>query len=176
MKRFALIVISVAAVVFGTNLVAQAYPPGTASASVIAGSPGEVGGTFTVQVTNCLAGETVNVDLPANGDGPTSALCAATSGAGFFLAAPGSGSATVVLDHASTPGTNTGTAELVTSGVTLTFTVETTPAAGAPSPTIPATGSDATTSMLGYGAAALAIGIALTLIAANRRRSAVSAA
>lgn len=174
LKRFAILFASLGAIVFGANMVAaQDYPPGAPTVS-ISGSPGPVGSTFTVMVDDCIPGEAVTAELPANGDGPVTVACSEVSGAGFFLVAAG-GSAMATLDHASTPGTNTGTAELEQSDVTLTFTVETTAAAadgGTGGATLPSTGSDSTASILLYGGAAIAVGAAMVLIAVNRRRDA----
>lgn len=161
MKKLAAVLMVLGALVMGGSA-ALAYPPGAVISEIVRGSPGPPGGLIRVRITGCLPGEEVVFTLPGNGRAPVRVVCTPE------------GTAEADLVHGGRPGTYTGNAQLVTSQLTVPFTIVTTP--NPPGVTVPATGGgENSSSMLGIGAGAAALGVGLVLVARQRRRQPATA-
>jgi LPXTG-motif cell wall-anchored protein len=154
MKKFALVLVAMSAVIFGTGLVANAYPPVDTPPAV---SPSTVAPGGTVTVTGaCDPGETVTVVLGTESetgecgtDGTYSIVIKAPSGEG---SAVGGVSGTVNEDLGS-------------------FTVTVATNGGS---TLPSTGSNNTNTGLIIGVGSLLVGLGLFATARTRRNQDVS--
>jgi hypothetical protein len=159
MKKLALGLIALSAVVFGFGNVAEAQyntVDGTATVTPTTTAPG---GTVTVVMSGCTPGETVTFVL---GSATTSATCAGDGTAVASLPAPG------------TAGTYTGTATGVTSGVAASFTVVVALAATPPGG-LPATGSGGISTTTGIAIGLFVVGLGLFGVTQVRRRQAAAA-
>jgi hypothetical protein len=148
MKKLALGLIALSAVVFGFGNVAEAQyntVDGTATVTPTTTAPG---GTVTVVMSGCTPGETVTFVL---GSATTSATCA--------------GDGTAV---ASLPATG------VTSGVAASFTVVVALAATPPGG-LPATGSGGISTTTGIAIGLFVVGLGLFGVTQVRRRQAAAA-
>jgi LPXTG-motif cell wall-anchored protein len=158
MKKFALALITVSAVVFGFGAAANAatdpvYPPPTITVTVSSQTPAP-GSTITVTSQGCEEGETVNFVLEGS------------SSTGTTTGGTASGQVTVP----TTPGTYTGTATCA-SGAAVNFTVTvTTPSGG-----LPATGSSGISSTVAISGILLLVGAGLLTVSQIRRRQAATA-
>lgn len=153
MKRISVALAMVAALLFGTASVASAdYPPDEPEIST-GGNP-TPGGSVPVTVEGCEDGETVEFDLPANGDGPSSTTCTDSS-------------ASLPVELPDNCGTYQGTATLVSSDTELEFEIV------VPDNlcVLPPTGSDSTNTVLWIGFGLVGAGGALALVAGYRRRA-----
>jgi LPXTG-motif cell wall-anchored protein len=153
-KKVALSIVALAAVLFGLVAPAAAspqYPPSGLEVTVTDPTPSP-GGTFSVTATGCAEGDTVTFSF--NGETQT----AVVSG----------GSATVSFTAPTTPGSYTGT--VTCSGVAGDFGIVV-PSSGG---TLPATGSDgiAGTTVIAIGL--LGVGLGLFAVATFRRRQTTS--
>jgi hypothetical protein len=161
-KKFAtaLMILVVAAIGGGTAAHAT-YPPSASIVQVVTGSPGPVDTPFVVRVRGCIPGEQVRFTLPANNQPPVVVTCTSdpTSPEGV---------ATATLMHPGTPGTYTGTVELLTSGRTLQFTIITEADSG--TVTIPRTGNSGTGKITTTATVLIGLGIGLFAVAGFRRR------
>lgn len=158
---------------------AGVYPPGSdplilSATTVVAGQP------FTVTLTDCALGETVEFTVSGSSDSET---CGGAGGGDTrFLQAPGTGTATGTLTAPSTPGEYTVSATGLTSGRSATATITVVAAGagtgdddGAGAGGLPATGSDTTATTLWVAGGALLAGLGLTGVAMYRRRRPVAA-
>lgn len=164
MKQLAVAFAVVVGVLFVGGGVTQAYPPGSATVSVDDSNP-PAGGTFTVTVDHCLAGEQVRFNYP----GRPSQVVVCTPA--FPGASYGSASATFVAGPNG--GVFTGTVQLLTSNVTLPYTIT---VQAPPVVTIPKTGSSGVGRNLSIGMGLLGVGGALLVVAQLRRRTPAAAA
>jgi hypothetical protein len=146
-----------------------AYPPSSVTVTVSPANP-TPGSTLTVTVKGCQPGESVVITL----HGVTvTVTCEGGSGsaAAGFRARPAqttpTGTATGQIAAPDTPGTYTGTVDLLTSGVTLTFEV-TVRASGTGN--LPSTGGGGVDTMVPIGVILLAAGIGLLAVVRLRRR------
>ena len=154
MKKLILALTAVAAILFGFGAPASAQygtVDGTATVSPGSTTPG---GTVTVTFSGCAPGETVTFTF----QGVTvTATCSAV------------GNATATFTAPTTPGSYTGNAVGVTSGVSAAFVVvvqaPVTPPGG-----LPATGSGGINGTVGIGVGLFAIGLGLFGVAQLRRR------
>jgi LPXTG-motif cell wall-anchored protein len=164
MKKIALALAAVAAMILGLGGVANAnpipipnvYPPVVPSVTV---TPSTVGPGGTVTVTaNCTPGETVTVTLE-------SATASAPCGE--------DGTVTLTISAPSAVGTYNGTVAGTVSGPLGSFAV--TVLAAGPTPTtptggLPSTGSDGTNTTTMIAAGLLVVGLGLFAVATVRRR------
>ncbi len=185
MKKLALTLVAMAAVLFGTGPVVNAYPPG---AGVVAVSPagGVVapGGNITV-TGSCTPAETVTVTLgtatvtgtcSAAGTGPTGSAAALSS-------APAAGGYSIVIAAPTAAGTYTlrvvgSVSGSLAADVTITVQATTPPVTqggdtnggtAAGGGTLPSTGSDSTSTALLIGFGSLLMGLGLFGTARVRR-------
>jgi LPXTG-motif cell wall-anchored protein len=158
MKKIALALAAVAAMILGFGAVANAgtYPPGGQSVTVSSPTVGP-GGTVTVTV-NCTPGETVTATL---GSATATAACGPDATAVLSISAP------------TTAGVFNGTVNGSVSGPLGSFTVTVQAAGTTP---LPATGSDGTSTMTFLAAGLLVVGIGLFAVATIRRRRSPAAA
>jgi hypothetical protein len=202
MRKFALALMSAAALVFGFGIAAQAaYPPGNVGTT----SPSAVfpGGTFTVtincvpgagNVTFSITGTTITITVPCR---TSDAVSGSIMG---FLGQTASGTATGTLTAPTAPGTYQGTGVQAGGAASADFTIvvqqattttapgASTTVAGAPTtvagaPTtvaatgagLPATGSGGmgTTTTIAIGL--LVVGLGLFVVAQVRRRQPTTA-
>ncbi len=182
MKKLALALVSISALVFGFGMVANAQYVPAGSGTVTPSSP-PPGTPFTVRV-NCTAGAG-NVTFVFNG-GSFSFPCTAGSGlagsvVGFVAQTP-TGTSTATLTAPTTPGTYPGTATqggtqvgafsvtvpgqaATTVPASTTAPVVTTPGSG-----LPATGSGGISTTTGIAIGLLVVGLGLFVVAQVRRR------
>lgn len=156
MKKLAAVLMVLGATLMTSNA-ALAYPPGQVIVSIIRGATAPVNDSFQVRVDGCLPGEEVRFTLPANGRAPLIQICAPD------------GTATATMVHPGRPGNFGGTAQLLSSGLTLPFNITT---IGRPTDiTVPATGGGGSADeMIGIGIGAAALGVGLLVVARQRRR------
>jgi LPXTG-motif cell wall-anchored protein len=168
LKRIGLALAVVGIGVFGVDAAASAqYPPAAATITQSTQTPA-AGGSFTVTVRNCQADEDVRFNVPTRV--PVTVKCLAPAAGLTSSAALTEGAtATANLVAPDAAGPYNGAAELLTSGVTLTFSITVT-AVTAPEGGLPATGSDGTQSFVWYGLGLFAVGAGLVSVAQVRRR------
>lgn len=156
MKKLAAVLMVLGATLM-VGSTALAYPPGQVIVTIIRGATAPVNGSFQVRVDGCLPGEEVRFRLPANGRAPVIVICSS------------SGTAIADMVHPGRPGNYGGTAQLLSSGLTLPFNITTT---GRPTDvTVPATGGGGSADdMIGIGIGAAALGAGLLVVARQRRR------
>lgn len=180
MKKFALALTAVAAVVLGSAGVADAYPPGGTGVTVANEGPVAPGGAVTVTV-NCTSGETVTFMLVSSSD---TAPCAASGSASNNAVAALPGTATGTVSAPTTPGTYVGTITGSISGALGTFTVTVDGATddggdgdtAASTGVLPVTGSDGTATMTMIAGGLLVVGLGMFGVATIRRRQYAAAA
>ena len=177
-KKFALAVTAAAAVVLGSAGVADAgvYPPNGKTVTV-QDSTVPPGGPVSV-TTNCTVGETVTFVLEGSSD--TETCTPSTDGGNNFTAAV-AGTATGTVNAPTTPGTYIGTVTGSISGALGTFTVvvegaTATTAAPTSTGSLPATGSDGTSTMTLIAGGLLIVGLGMFGVATARRRQDTAAA
>lgn len=167
MKKFALALMAVSAAIFGTGLVANAYPPG-AGVVTTSSATGVAGYTVTVNTT-CQPGETVTVTLV---DETATATCGA-AGTASLLSLSNAGSASVNVIAPAVAGSYTGTILGSVTGdlgsFTVTVTAPVTPGGG-----LPATGSNSTSTMTILAIGLFAVGAGLFGVSQVRRRTVVA--
>lgn len=192
MKKFALALMSAAALVFGFGVVANAQYGTTGDATATPANPG-AGEPFLMTLDGCQVGETVSFVLTFEGttiDTATATCLPAPSGTplgsiiGLLAQAPATGSASAELTLGTEPGTYIATATGQTSGVTssLTFVIEGTAGGGTDNggttggattdgtTALPATGSDGIATTTGIAIGLLVVGLGLFAVAQIRRR------
>jgi LPXTG-motif cell wall-anchored protein len=168
LKRIGLALAIVGIGVFGVDAAASAqYPPAAAIVTVANQTPA-AGTTFSVTVRNCQAGEPVRFTIPTRV--PVTVICQAPAAGLTSSAALTEGAtATATKVAPDAAGPYNGTAELLTSQITLPFSITVT-AVTAPGGGLPATGSDGTQSFVWYGLGLFALGAGLVSVAQVRRR------
>jgi hypothetical protein len=192
MRKFALALMSAAALVFGFGIAAQAaYPPGNVGIT----NPSTVmpGGTFTVSmkcvpgagnVTFSINGTTVTLNITV----PCNAPDAVSGSLMGFLGQTATGTATGTMTAPTTPGTYQGTGIQAGGAASADFTIvvqqaTTTTAPGASTtvagtPTtvaatgagLPSTGSGGMGTTTGIALGLLVVGLGLFVVAQVRRR------
>jgi LPXTG-motif cell wall-anchored protein len=168
LKRIGLALAVVGIGVFGVDAAASAQYPPAAAIAVVSNQTPPPNASFTVTVRNCEAGESVRFSLPTVA--PVTVTCvppvqSLTSAAALTEGA----TATATLVAPAQAGPYNGTAELLTSEITLPFSITVT-AVTAPGGGLPATGSDGTQSFVWYGLGLFAVGAGLVAVAQVRRR------
>jgi LPXTG-motif cell wall-anchored protein len=168
LKRIGLALAVVGIGVFGVDAVASAqYPPAAAIVTLSNQTP-PPGGSITVVVRNCQAGEPVRFNVPTRV--PVTVTCLAPAAGLTSSAALTEGTtATANLIAPDAAGPYNGTAELLTSQATLPFTLTVT-VVTAPGGGLPATGTDSTQSVVWYGLGLFAVGAGLVAVSQVRRR------
>ena len=159
MKKLALALFTISAVIFGSGMAAEAQIPyrssgGTATVSPASAAPG---GAVTVGITGCA---------------PSSSVAVVFNGATSTVTAGATGTATATVTAPTTAGTFAGTATCgtVVASFSVVVAVPTAPGGG-----LPATGSggiDATTSI---AMGLFAVGLGLFGVTQVRRRQTVDA-
>lgn len=166
MKKFALALAAVAAMVLGFGGVANAYPPGGTGVTTSSSTVGP-GGQVTV-TAKCTAGETVTFDL----EGSTDTATCETGDAQSAIA----GTATGTVTAPTAPGTYIGRVTGSVSGPLGEFTVTVEGSTATPTATpaggLPSTGSNGTSTMTFIAAGILVAGLGLFAVATLRRRQA----
>ena len=170
MKKLGLCVVALAAMSVGVVAtpvnagapVPAVYPPLPTFTITLSGSSFPPGGSITVTVSGCTAGDVVTITL---GDLVVTATCSGPAGAFRMPSVTGAPTATATLTAPTAPGTYTivATDEATGRTASATFTVVA-PAAGP----LPTTGSDSdlTTQLAGL---TIAVGAGLAFVARHRR-------
>ena len=151
MKKFALALVAVAAMILGVGGVANAYPLGGQSITI---SPSTVspGGSVTV-TANCTPGESVTIPCETDDTRPTNA-----------------GIATGIVNAPTTVGSFDGTVTGTVSGPLGSFTVTVQTSGTTPTSGLPTTGGDGTSTMTMIAVGLLVVGLGLFVVATVRRR------
>lgn len=168
MKRITLLLLVIAATLALGTSTAHAYPPDPPEVSVDDATPA-AGGTFTASA-RCVVPEEVRFTFL---DQSATSTCQQNTSAlfngGFAASVAFNGIATATFRVPDTPGTYTVTAQLLTTGITLNSAI--TVVADPTTPPLPATGGgSATNDLLRLGGGLLAVGLAMSFVAEQRRR------
>jgi hypothetical protein len=152
MKKFAVALIAMSAVIFGSGMAAQAQYGGGSGTATVTPASSAPGGSVTVTISGCAPGSSVEVEF----NGATSTVTADSSGA-----------ATAGVTAPSTAGTYPGTATCgdVVSSFSVVVAVAVTPPGG-----LPATGSNGISTTSGLAIGLLVVGLGLFAVAQMRRR------
>lgn len=164
MKRLAVVLVSMGAVVLGFGMVAEAqnvpYDDGGGGDSLSLSPPTASGGSsVTVEVGGCTSGE--GVELSIDSVDAATLTCVDSSTATGVVEAPAA-AGTYTVAAAGSQGFAASSALVVTAVAV--------PAAGA----LPATGSGGVNTTVALAAGLLAVGVALFVVAQLRRRRNVS--
>jgi LPXTG-motif cell wall-anchored protein len=167
MKKFALALMASAAMVLGMGVVANAYPAGAGS---VTASPTTLapGGVFTATAT-CQPAEIVTFVF----EGATkTATCGAagTAGTASLISLSTAGSASVTFNAPGTAGSYTGIATGSATGALGSFTI-TVAVPAAPGGSLPATGTDGTSTMTIIALGLFAVGAGLFGVSRFRSRT-----
>ncbi len=174
MKKLALAVMATSALVLGSGLVVDAVDYPIAKSVTVNPTSGLAGSTFTAKATGCVPGEIVTFGY--NGASKT-ATCGAAALASGTAALVANGSATTTLVARAAAGASPVTASGATTGAlgTADFTVipgKTVVTQGGETNgggTLPATGSNGTSTGLMLGFGSLLVGAGLFATARTRR-------
>lgn len=160
MKKFALALVAVAAMILGVGGVANAYPLGGQSITI---SPSTVspGGSVTV-TANCTPGESVTITLESSS---VTIPCETDD-----TRPTNAGIATGIVNAPTTVGSFDGTVTGTVSGPLGSFTVTVQTSGTTPTSGLPTTGGDGTSTMTMIAVGLLVVGLGLFVVATVRRR------
>lgn len=152
MKKFAVALIAVSAVVFGSGMAAQAQYGGSTGTATVTPASSAPGGTVTVGISGCE---------------PSASVAVVFNGATSSVTADSSGAATTTVTAPSTAGTYPGTATCgdVVASFSVVVAAAVTPPGG-----LPATGSNGISTTSGLAIGLLVVGLGLFGVAQMRRR------